>query len=144
MSLGPLLLRLAVSNDGAALLVDPLTLQCSCRSRVLATKWWHSETRRAHPRSDGPSANKVINSKPLAPGCRAKMATAWFEKGRPALFEALSSICDQIGRDVLQGPCKCDLDMFASRLTPCSRTTCWGIQLGERYQCWTRYPFDQA
>ncbi|KHN96567.1 DNA repair protein Sae2/CtIP [Metarhizium album ARSEF 1941] len=28
------------------------------------------------------------------------MAASWFEKGRPALFEALSNVCDQIGRDL--------------------------------------------
>ncbi|TWU72466.1 hypothetical protein ED733_004185 [Metarhizium rileyi] len=28
------------------------------------------------------------------------MATAWFEKGRPALFTALSSVCDQIEKDL--------------------------------------------
>lgn len=31
------------------------------------------------------------------------MAAAWFEKGRPALFEALSNVCDQIGRDLAAG-----------------------------------------
>ncbi|QUC16166.1 uncharacterized protein UV8b_00407 [Ustilaginoidea virens] len=31
------------------------------------------------------------------------MATTWFERGRPALFEALSKVCDQIGRDFLDG-----------------------------------------
>ncbi|KAK2593894.1 hypothetical protein QQS21_008414 [Conoideocrella luteorostrata] len=29
------------------------------------------------------------------------MATVWFEKGRPALFEALSNVCDQIEDDIL-------------------------------------------
>ena len=35
---------------------------------------------------------------------RKKIAmTSWFEKGRPALFEALNTICQQIDRDLLTG-----------------------------------------